>query len=172
MPPPIDPYATHIPILKKLLKVAEVKRVFEFGTGPNSTGLFMEHCALVVSVEQQNHAFAEKFAADHAKAPNLVVKHIPGIYAGNVYLARQKKTFDLIFVDGGFHHRAPNINAAFRKTSIVVAHDTESSSYNWGNVKMPAGWTRIDFKQTTPWTTVWTKDKKVARALLKSRKDK
>ena len=61
-------------------------------------------------------------------------------------------------MDGHRESRPECINFLMSKgCRVIVAHDTEHRNYGWGRVK-DVGYRRIDYKERTPWATVWVKE--------------
>jgi len=151
----IDAYGTHINVLKDIAKQLKLAYVLEFGAGIYSTDFFLGIGAKVVSIEQQSDAWFEKVKAKHEKNKSFNIMFMYGPGKGPAWLEESRDKFDLIFVDGDSASRWLCVNAAFDKTDIIVAHDTEEKMYSWEKINVPKGWTKVDFKDVKPWTTVW-----------------
>jgi len=163
-------YGTHKPVLEAILKHTKIEKVLEFGMGRFSTDFFLGKVKKLVSIEQQNQHYYDMYSKKYTDRNDVDFMFLPGPAYGPEWLRKSKSEFDLIFVDGDAEGRPLAINEAFKKTKIIVSHDTESKMYQWDNIKVPSGWKVVEFKKTIPWTTVWTKDKKLATSLEKLNK--
>lgn len=163
----MNAYETHTPILKTIFKAVEIGEVLEFGPGAYSTEYFISKVKSLISIEQQSDSYHSMCCRRHEETKNVKFLKLIGPVSGVNWLKAYEGRFDLILVDGHGEGRPEAINAAFKKTAIIVAHDTEHPRYGWERVRMPKGWTRIDSKAFRPWTTTWTKNKKVEQALHK-----
>ena len=83
--------------------------------------------------------------------------YIPGPLKGIDFFRDLKEPFDLVFVDGHGDSRYACINEAFKKSSVLVTHDTEVPGYRWDLVKIPSEYTSFTYKNLTPFTTVFYK---------------
>jgi predicted O-methyltransferase YrrM len=153
----MDRYSTHLGILKQLFGTMDIKTVFEFGTGFYSTGLFCENCNFVVACEMQSEEWYNKVKDRFEEKENLSLQCMIGPNKSIEYLSSLNRNFDLIFVDGHGDSRWHAINEASRFTKLIVSHDTETSSYQWHKINLDSSWTRKDYKDLDPWTTVWVK---------------
>ena len=167
MPKRLNPFATHLPVLEAILKAAPIKTVVEFGPGHYSTALFAKAGCRVQAIEQQNIAWYERLSKQYEDDPAISLVYLPPPGAGAKFLSELPGTVDLILVDGGVHNRALDLAAAFRKTSIVVAHDTEDKRYGLDDVAVPRRWKTHVFSKLVPWSTVWSTQKKVVEAVKK-----
>ena len=162
-PKKIDPYSTHLPVLKRIFDVVKVRKVFEFGPGPYSTKFFSERAKDLISIEQSRQGWSEVMQEQY---PGAVFLFEPEWKRAVELLAKTRKEFDLVFVDGAAQGRWACVNAAFDKAEIIVAHDTDAKEmYQWNRVKMPKGWQRFDYAIPMPATSVWTKNKELIKAL-------
>lgn len=149
----MDPYATHVPVLQSIMNENNIKSVFEFGCGNNSTMLFAEGCEEVIAIEMQNESWYQEMKSKVGANVNLLCQIGPTRAIET--LESMNRKFDLIFVDGHGESRWKAINVASRHTNIIVAHDTETSSYRWDLVDLDNEWRKIDYVDNNPWTTVW-----------------
>jgi len=163
----MEAYGTHRPILEKLIEGAAIKTVLEFGTGNFSTDFFIDKVEHLTSIEQQRHNYFQQYEKKFGDRKDFDLKCMMGPGLGADWLRDYDGQFDLIFVDGDAVGRPLAINQAFNKTSIIVAHDTESGIYDWESVEVPEGWQVIEFKEKVPWTTVWTNNSEVVELLNK-----
>ena len=116
-----DLYATHLPILKKVLEENDIKFIIEDGGGEHSTKLFVESSAeWVITVEEDKDWFKKlKSQFPYFTQDKWVV--LRG-WDSNLFGANP----DLVFIDGPAETRAERANDAFRKkVPFVVIHDTE-----------------------------------------------
>lgn len=151
----MDAYSTHVHVLDMLIKNDNIKNVFEFGCGNFSTILFSKHCNSVTAIEMQNESWYKKMKEEVGN--NVTLLYQPGPTSAIETLDKMQKRFDLIFVDGHGDSRWKAINVASKYTDIIVAHDTETASYRWDLVSLDSNWTKIDYKEYNPWTSVWRK---------------
>lgn len=161
-----DAYGTHLPTLTRLLEIIKPKTTFEFGCGRYSTAVFTVHSAHHTAVEQQDAAYMIVLAPSfkkEIKAGTLNLFSECGATGGHTELNKRK--YDLVMVDGHQLGRAVGVNAAFKVTDTILAHDTNDQRYSWEGIKVPSGWQRFDFKEMRPWTTVWTKNATVISEL-------
>ena len=154
-------FGTHVDILELILNAKKIDCVFELGPGHYSTELFAGRCKQVISIEQQSDAYAALLKAEFAEYPNVDLRYMPGIPGGPELLAKWEDEIDLVFVDGEALSRALAVNVAFRKTEIIVAHDTDQGQYRWETIKVPRGWFSFEDDKLKPATTVWAKEKKL-----------
>lgn len=147
----MDPTSTHLPILNRLLAEKKVKDVLEFGCGLFSTKLFIEKGCNVTSIEMQHEEWATKVKENLPKV-DLILALGPMEWVKHV--AQLKDRYDLIFVDGHGDSRPECMMWAKARTDLIVAHDTEHSYYCWDRADMD-GWKKTEYKDLTPWTTVW-----------------
>lgn len=151
-----NPYSTHLPVLKTLIEKINIDSIFEFGCGEYSTLYFAEVAKKVIAIEMQSE---EWFCKIQKKIPdNVKLYYQPGPQMAIDTLKISNQYFDLIFVDGHGDSRWDCINNSFSKTNLIVTHDVETSSYKWGLVKIPEGWTYIQYKKLTPWTGIYFKN--------------
>tara|TARA_R110002110_G_scaffold96358_4_gene248299 strand:- start:452 stop:946 length:495 start_codon:yes stop_codon:yes gene_type:complete len=161
----MDPYSTHLPILKNIIDNTDIKSVFEFGSGLHSTQLFAENCDDVITCdidEEWYNTISDKFKDYKNVSPILHKDHEWGSKTPEsiAYLKQLNRRFDLIFIDCGDAPTRPHcVNAASKFTDLIIAHDTDAPAvigYNWHLVELKEPeWRRTDYKDVVPWTTVW-----------------
>ena len=146
---------SHLPILEEILDRHHVQSVLEFGMGDGSTGLFLDRCMRVVSVEMQNLSWHEKLI----KRWGHRTAWIPVLDIGPTVGKLPPGRFDLVFVDGHGDSRPEQIMAAMMVADLIAVHDTQEPGYMWGRIKdnMPAGWTWTDDKRSPTWTSILEK---------------
>jgi predicted O-methyltransferase YrrM len=166
----MNDYCSHLPILEFVLDEIKPINLFEFGMGLYSTKLFTNTTKYVISVEMQDESWYDKI-----KKENFITDSKNDI---NLYCMLGKENaidffknidmkFDLVFVDGHGESRWQCINEAFEKCDVIVAHDTETVSYNWSMVVKPEEYTWLDIKKYNPWTSVITNNKNLIQKLSK-----
>jgi hypothetical protein len=153
-----DDYSSHLPIFNWIFSRLKINSVFEFGCGNYSTEIFIKNCQMVESVEMQSLEWFNIISEKYRGTLNHSIQCLLGANAGIDHFNTQNKNWDLVFVDGSGESRWHAINCAFKKTNLIVAHDTQEPSYNWNKVALPIDWNRVDFTVLTPWTTVFFKN--------------
>jgi len=117
-----------------------------------STAMFANAGCSVTSVEMQNESWY-----------NRILHEIPGIDLRLALGPHEWRMLDLlphydaIFVDGHGDSRPECLMWAKDHTDLIVAHDTEHPYYGWDRADM-SGFTKVEHKGLSPWTTVWTRD--------------
>ncbi len=149
----MDPYSSHLPLLRFLFLNLDIKNVLELGIGHHSTGFFRDQgVEELVSVEADGN-WGKKMRDDGY--PVVIGTLIDFVHASDTQ-------YDLAFVDGNpASERAACVEGLFEKANIIVAHDTEPESnwnYHYDELILPEGFVRVDYTQTVPWTSVFTKD--------------
>lgn len=150
----MDPTATHLPVLERLLSERRIADVLEFGCGLFSTRLFHERGCCVTSIEMQHAEWAERVR--HA-LPGADVRLALGPQTWMSLVESLKPRYDMIFVDGHGDSRPDCLMWAKDRTDLIVAHDTEHPYYQWERADM-GGFTATVHKEDPPWTTVWQRD--------------
>ena len=150
----MDRFATHLPVLERAIRDFGIETVLEFGTGLYSTPLLVQLCKEVISVEMHERSWFDKNRTELA-SPNFTPLLMLGPEVGVEYLLNADRRFDMIFVDGHEDSRWKVVNAAFDKTDVIIAHDTEVRYYQWHRIELPDGWIWLDFKKHIPWTSVF-----------------
>ena len=159
-------YCTHLPILEFILSETDIKTVYEYGMGLYSTKLFVENVNQTIAVEMQDESWFGKiqtseFIADKKDENEINLYCMIGADNAIDFFKCLEMKFDLVFVDGNGSSRFTCINEAFGKCDIIVAHDTETPSYNWHLVNKPLEYTWLDIKKYNPWTSVITNNKEL-----------
>ena len=119
----IDPYATHLPVLRAVLATYSPKRVLELGAGPHSTPLFLEAGVRLTSLETN----AEWFMKAEEKA-NFDIRLVENAADSLPPLTR----YDLVFVDDSHdaEHREQTLRAVLSQPHpLTVIHDAEIPEY-------------------------------------------
>ena len=154
----IDPYSTHMPILREY--VPEGCRALEFGPGVYSTPFLLKRCAHVTSIEMQNELWYQRLVHEiEAENWDLHLALGPWTFLSVASLPVQK--IDVALVDGHGDSRWGCVNLMMRlKVPVIIAHDTEPQHrrrYQWDRV-IPVGYREEHYDHLTPHTTVWIKD--------------
>lgn len=164
-------FASHLPALEAVFMCQKIRSVYEFGMGFASTAFFLVNLkgGRLVSVEMDHVAWFERVCRAYKEWGNFEPLLHLGAHGAVELLKRSITAFGLIFVDG-HGERWRGINAAFKETGIVVAHDTEASCYAWDRVAVPLGWEAVIWDTAGPWTTIWSNDKEfLQRMRIKKR---
>lgn len=159
----MDDFSSHLKILEFIIDKFDIRSVFETGCGDFSTKLFLDKAKKVVSLETQNQSWFEKINSEFGNKKNYLCNiklDFKGIYD---FLGGLEK-FDLCFVDGRCD-RFRQVNYLFKKSNILVAHDTEANIYLWDRVDLPYDFLWIDIVEKEPWTSVITNRMEVFRSL-------
>ena len=165
----MNEYGTHYPVLAELINKFKIQNVLEFGAGNYSTGLFVENCSKVLSIEMQNIEWFEKVKEkfiDNIDSGLLTIKCIldyDGLSSIEYLNTIPNNKFDMVFIDGAGESRYNCANYAKSITDIIVCHDTEYPGYHWENIIIDGSWIWIDIKIYDTWTSVMTKNKKVIK---------
>ncbi len=150
----MNPYSTHIHLLRFLMDNFDIKSVVELGIGHYSTPLFRSYLNVTVVSMDSDINWARKFESTNNK-------HKVGA-APLLGFADTVDWFDLVFVDGNpANERATCVQKLLTKCKILVAHDTEPPGewkYHYGKIELPKDYVRIDDTSQTPWTSVYTAD--------------
>ena len=160
---------THLPILKYVLDYLPSnnrRNIFEYGMGIYSTTLFSNYAEKLISVEMQNEEFYNQLLEYNFKS-NVNLYCMIGKEDAIFLFKNLDIKFDIVFVDGHSENRWKCINEAFGKCDIIIAHDTETDSYNWNNVILPNDYKWLDIKILNPWTSVITNNKNLISSLCK-----
>jgi hypothetical protein len=158
--------STHLPTLQYVLDKIGKCNIFEYGMEMYSTALFDEKAEKLIAVEMQNENWFNKMSQYEFKnKPELhcMVGKDPAIE----YFKSLELKFDVVFVDGHCETRWKCINEAFGKCDIIIAHDTETASYDWHLVNLPKNYIWLDIKTHNPWTSVITNNKDLIASLCK-----
>ena len=143
---------SHLPVLAEILDAHDIRTVFEFGMGDGSTGLFLEKCLLVVSVEMNKVEWFKKLTQRWGHKTNWT----PVLRLGMDTSWTGTMRYDMAFIDGHGDCRPEQIRTAMQMTDLIVVHDTQEPGYRWERIKddLPDGWTWEDDKRHPTWTSV------------------
>lgn len=120
----------HLPILEEIIRKLDVKSAFEFGIGFHSTGLLLEKCETLYTVEMNDHRTEGKLWFDSVtekfgERVGWTARNIPGKTAAIDHFLNLDRNFDLVFVDGHGDTRAEQANAALGRAGVIVVHDAQ-----------------------------------------------
>ena len=146
---------SHLPVLAEILDAHDIRTVFEFGMGDGSTGLFLEKCLLVVSVEMNKVEWFKKLTQRWGHKTNWT----PVLRLGMDTSWTGAMRYDMAFIDGHGDCRPEQIRTAMQMTDLIVVHDTQEPGYKWERIRddLPDGWTWEDDKRHPTWTSVLRK---------------
>jgi hypothetical protein len=151
----LNDYSTYLPILNTICDNIACDDIFEFEIENYSTPLFAKKFKNVLAVEMQSQEWYDSmFKQNLGKNVELICAL--GEKPALDILRSRKAKYSMIFVDGHGGNRWECINESFGKTDVIVAHDTETSSYNWHLVRKPDNYTWLDICEYNPWTSVIT----------------
>ena len=167
----LNDYATHLPILEYVLNKIGKCNIFEYGMGMYSTTLFDDKADKLIAVEMQDEKWFDKMSQYKFKN-STELRCMVGKDLAIDFFKNLDFKFDIVFVDGHGESRWKCINEAFGKSDIIIAHDTETSSYNWHLVDLPKDYIWLDVKTHNPWTSVITNNKDLIASLCKDLKAK
>ncbi len=171
-------YTDHVQHFNKIFQGRPVGRFLEFGLG-YGTKFFLDHCDHVTSCEilvpgQNDHWFREtqnllrKYqnwqpllkwgSVRMGYANDLSLSSFdPSLYDA-AYLLEIKDicdelfenaSYDVAFVDAGFHMRGDIVNELFDRVPVIAAHDTNGNDEIWGwtRVHTPSNYVKIVCKE-------------------------
>jgi predicted O-methyltransferase YrrM len=148
-------YYSHVPVLKGLAKLLEIRRVLELGSGHFSTGTFLDrecfpNLELLCTVENDWNWYGqirEKYGDD----PRFCSVCYGGDMVGAVRIVWKGTTvkvpvpnYDLIFIDDSVkpNERAATIREVVqrynRRHTVVVIHDFETPAYQKAAKSIPS----------------------------------
>jgi hypothetical protein len=158
--PPIDVYATHIPVLIAMPRLRAIQRVVEFGCGPFSTLAFLNRRVYPQLVElisfETDRLWADRIRA-RVNDPRLQM-HVVDRPMSETARGVNLDSSDLVFVDDStsVEDRAATIRAVLDRPLTqpwVVLHDMENAAYR---AAVPDHLNRAAFEAYTPHTwVVW-----------------
>ncbi len=121
--PPLDAYASHLPILRSLLTAIRPERVLEYGAGLYSTPAFLERPELRRLVSIEADPGWRKKVALHCDDERLALRPEP---------TADPSDFDFVFIDDGENatERETTIRAVLSGAHpVTVIHDAEVPEY-------------------------------------------
>jgi len=170
-------YTDHVQHLKKLFDMVKIKSVLEFGCGYGTKYLLDNCTQVtsveIVLPDQTNEWFLQTkqlFSGYNNWMPLIKYGNI-NLQKANLFCIRERKdpalrdgyyllelknicdelftqnTYEMAFVDPGFHMRGDLVNELFDRVSIIVAHDTSygHDAYGWRKIYTPSNYTKISF---------------------------
>ena len=149
----VNGYASHMPILKEIIKQNNVKSVIETGMGDFSTKLFAELGLDFTSIEMSDLGWYQKMGREVGKSGRLLM--LEGKDKACEYI-RDSQNVDLVLVDGHHYSRFRQVQEGLRVAKMVIAHDSEALVYRWDRVVLPKGFVWVDIEQywPMPWTAI------------------
>jgi hypothetical protein len=166
----MDRYGTHIPTNAMLLSHLKPKFIVEFGMGLYSTPLFAKFAESLVSFEMQSEEWYAKVVEGIRPQKDSVVlwKTIGPTLAIETFdnIVKLKGIPDYVFVDGHGDTRHICIQHALDAgVTTIVFHDSEQECYQYENVVLPKGFTRLDVMDYLPWTSIITNNSRALELL-------
>jgi hypothetical protein len=152
--------SSHVPVLKEFINKFNPEKVIEFGAGAFSTGVFLESCKSVLSIETHIQ-WAEFIQRRFSSCSGYLIKRLD-IDKVLKYAKGIKEKYDISFVDTQNKIRVQLIQASAKFTDTIICHDTQVPFLK--NVIVP-GYERVMFTKapfpyknhTRPYTTLWTR---------------
>lgn len=149
----VDPYSSHLPLLRVLIAAFKPKHIVEFGPGNFSTELFLNSGAKVMSIEMQESAWYQAIKKKHAVQlkNNQLDLHLS--LGADAFLSLEyPEHIDLAFIDGHADSRPETANLMFeKKAGIVIVHDFEYKGYGWERMNVNANlYDTVIWKQRDP----------------------
>lgn len=161
----IDLYATHLPFIKKVFSVIEKpKLIIEFGMGLYSTEFFIKNSEKTISIEMQSEEWFNNMFNKFGDTVNWEAHLLLG---QNTYKNFNfSKEADVSFIDGHGESRPECINLMMDlQCPIILAHDTETTSYGWDRVNINNDYNSYTYKGFSVWTTIWFKDNELLKKI-------
>lgn len=143
---------SHVPVIETIFALFDIQTVLEFGMGFGSTPFFVKHSKHVTSIEMNSGEWYTKMCTELKEYDNFIPVLCLGEFEYKKLALRE--WYDFVFVDGHGDSRWSVINDMFEKTNLMVAHDTETTTYKWDQVKLPSGWKWIDLKFANTWSSI------------------
>lgn len=168
-------YTDHVQHFKKLFSIVKVHSFLEFGVGygtkyfldhcdtvtsceiilPDQTAHWFDHTREVYA-QYKNWTPILKYGSPAMQNANVICyqKYQDPEHYQRDYLSELQgicnelfanKTFDVAFVDPGFHMRGDLVNELFHRVPIIAAHDTNIAPkiYGWAKVRTPSNYEKI-----------------------------
>ena len=163
--------SSHMSIQMEFIKKFQPKRVLELGVGYYSTKLYLDNCDKLISIESDSDEWFDLMEENYSNYKNWEHLKITGLSQVCDFLKNKNEIFDIIFVDGD-EFRSEETNFSFDYATTIIGHDTQHLFRD--RYLVPTDFYQIDFKKfyvsyghnagydDKPWTTMFTKDKKVA----------
>jgi hypothetical protein len=148
-----DPYSTHVPILIGLSLTNHVERVVEYGSGFNSTFLFLNHNVFpsIVKIDSYEN-YLEWYEKVKGGLNSDLINYVfvDGLMANSVR-GDDIYSSDLVFIDDSYtsRERALTIDSVIKfKPKLCVIHDFENFRYRLSCIK--SGQKYFRFKSILP----------------------
>lgn len=162
-------YASHIKPLSFIVENIEIRNAIEMGTGFFSTPFLLDFVKeTLVSIEMQDKEWLKKVKERYTDYKiNWVTFFTENPLAIKNFLIGD--IFDFVFIDGSSISRPISVYLCMEKgINTIVAHDTESSWYGYDSLDGYADkydYFEYEFTEEKPYTTIYTKDSKLIKAL-------
>lgn len=153
----IDPYSTHLSYLNNIFNICgKMNNAVEFGMGKFSTELLLKNTNKLISIEMQSDLWFNDMCENFKNYKNWEPHMKIGANEYNSVVL--PNVINIAFVDGHGNSRPECIKLMMSMDcQIIVAHDTEESSYGWSRV-INGDYKVLTFKKFNNWTTLWTKN--------------
>ncbi len=184
-------YTDHVQHFQKLFRYAKVRSLLEFGVGYGTKYFLdnckeVTSCEILFPKQKADWFEQTKFLFRGYKNWTPLLKRVSKSFKSADKIARQeqknpalqdaayltelkkicddlfrKNSYDVAFVDPGFHMRGDLVNELFDRAAIIVAHDTNApfEVYGWDRVETPVHYQKIVFKEGSGVTFWIRKDK-------------
>lgn len=162
-------YGSHIKVLEFIFRyIDEPKLAVELGMGMFSTPFLLDHCKVLVSIEQQEVEWYNRMLLNFKQNTDGGKWHCVFDIKFNYpfYLVdNNKQKYDLAFVDGAAYFRAASVVEFMRiGTPVIILHDSNLSWYGFGTLDQPAkdfGYMDHAFSWDHPHTRLFTTNQKL-----------
>lgn len=170
-------YGSHIYALQFIFEHIKVDYSLEFGMGFYSTPFLLDNTNNgVLSVEMQDESWADKVSEKYfgnKKFASITWNIIDNDIENSRFDISKLESinigdskFDFVLSDGESFSRPLVINHFMDKgVETLVGHDTESNWYRWDRVTEDLFYYKYTFTDIAPYTTVWTKNENLIKAL-------
>jgi len=162
-----DGYGSHIPTIETTYPLIGHSNALEFGCGLCSTPWLLDHYEHITSVET-NLDWIDK--TEKALTPEQKSKWTPLVMEHERdFFYKYLRFFDLILVDGydiGLRRGLAQICLSMEMSSAIVIHDSERPGFHYDEMMIPPGWIMIRVEYGIPWTSVFSNNALIAKALL------
>lgn len=159
-------YGSHIYALQFIFEHIKSKVALECGMGHYSTPFLLDHIEVFLnSVEMQDKKWFNEIHNEYFYKGKGIWNPVLNI-SDDLPEGCLIDNYDFVLSDGAAFTRPLIINHFMEKgTETLVGHDTESEWYDWGRVREDLGYYKYTFTDIAPYTTVWTKNVQLIKAL-------
>jgi hypothetical protein len=168
-------YGSHIYALQFIFEHIKVDYALEFGMGFYSTPFLLDNTNKgVLSIEMQEEEWALKVSEKYSNDKKFCCVIWDAIKSDteDSYVLKCSNIritdveYDFVLSDGESFSRPLIVNHFMeREVQTIVGHDTESEWYGWNRVREDLGYYKYTFTDIAPYTTVWTKNENLIKAL-------